>query len=510
MSNIVRERQQLIKEAVEETLKAERRALLPHIYGFKPYKWTNEYWASTNRMKFICAANQISKSSTQIRHAIDLATDKTKWPKFFPKRNPKVFWYIYPNKDKVSEEYDEKWVKEFLPRGAMAEDADYGWAPFYRRGSLAGIKFNSGVTLYFKTWLQDLQSGTVDALFIDEEIPENLYPELAMRVTRYDGMLSMVFTATLNQTFWHDVIEKRGKKDERFKSADKWQISMEHDCRFYADGSPSPWTPEEVQKQKNKCGTETEINRRIHGRFVSEKGLMYPSFSRSRNFKEPMKIPAGWDYYGGVDIGTGGPDAHPAAVSILAVRPDYKYGRLIRIWIGDEENTTDTTQILNKYIDLSADLNMTDANYDWASKEFHLRAMAAGIPFSKANKAKDFGEDLLNILFKNGMLDIEDYGLDAHKLLSELETLRSSTPKQHAIDNGCDSLRYAASKIPWDLSDITTKPIEINNETKKEKTPDEQRIEYATKQSNETKEAEDETEWGFEREMEEFNDLMEC
>lgn len=507
----IKAKQQLIREVKALEIEAAKKLQLPHIYGFKPYAWTREYWDSTNRMKFICAGNQVSKSSTQIRHAIDLATDKSKWNKFFPKRSPKVFWYIYPNKDKVKEEFEEKWIKEFLPRGAMIDDPEFGWTAMFARGNLTGVKFHSGVTLYFKTWHTDLQSGTVDGLFIDEELPKELYPELAMRVTRYDGIISMVFTATLNQKFWFDVIERRGQKGERFPDADKWQISMEHHCRYYADGTESPWTPQEVQKQKNKCGTITEINRRIHGRFVSEQGVAYPSFSRSKHLVPPTATPGDWEYYAGVDIGAGGPDNHPACVAVIAVRPDYRFGKVTRFWLGNNEETTDTSQILNKYIFLTKQLNMTGANYDWASKEFALRAQAAGVPFAKAEKARDFGEDLLNILLKNNMLVFEnapEYAEDIDRLATQFETLRKSTPKTHADDDGIDGVRYGVTRIPWDLDAITSEVIGPVEQVQAIKSSDDERIEHAIRQSN-ARDEDQEEDCSFDNEIDEYNELME-
>src|SRR5690606_38931105 len=121
---------------------------------------------------------------------------------------------------------------------------------------------------------------------------------------------------------------------------------------YYADGTPSPWTPEEVAKQKAKCGSEEEINRRIHGRFVSSQGRRFPSFVRARNMKPGYGvIDRSWDFYAGVDIGTSG-DGHPAAIVIVAVRPDYKYARVVRVWKGPRDEYTNTSQILQKYLEL--------------------------------------------------------------------------------------------------------------------------------------------------------------
>lgn len=491
----------LLKIAELELKKIQTRAELPHLFGFPPYRWTVEYWESTggpNRQKFLCAGNQVSKSSTQIRHAIDLATDRSKWPKFFPKRKPQTFWYVYPDAGKVQEEVMDKWEREFLPRGEMKESGDYSWKYMYRKGDIVGIHFTgTQVKIYFKTWKQDFQAGTIDAAFVDEELDPKIYEELARRLTRYGGLFSMVYTATKGYSFWYDVIEKRGKTGERFPEAHKWQVSMQHDCQFYFDGSPSPWTPERVAQEIAKCGTPAEVDKRIHGRYKNDAGLKYPSFSRERNVKPASRLDLTWLYYGGIDIGTGGPDAHPAAITITSVNKEFTKARVVRHWRGDKVKHTTTTDILNKYVEMSKGLPMTGAYYDWSSKEFYLRALAAGIPMLKAEKGQDFGTDLLNVLFKNEILDIDDIE-DCEPLIVELGNLKEETNKKHAEDDSIDSCRYSVTKIPFDLDKIIAK----TNFYEAEKPV----IKKSTRHENHTDEARND--YAYETEIEDFNDLL--
>lgn len=72
-------------------LDKKHRSLLPHKYGWKNYPWFNEFFEQNNRTAFLCAANQISKSSSQIRKVIALATERELWPKYF-RRQPRLFW----------------------------------------------------------------------------------------------------------------------------------------------------------------------------------------------------------------------------------------------------------------------------------------------------------------------------------------------------------------------------------------------------------------------------------
>lgn len=438
-------------------------------------------------------------SSTQIRHCIDLATDPSKWKKFFPKRQPHTFWYIYPDGNKINEEFDQKWEREFMPRGMMRNHHQYGWSKLYHRANFVGIRFNTGVSVYFKSWRQDFQSSTIDACFVDEEIPFDKYDELSQRLNDADGIFSMVFTATIGQKEWYDVIELKGKHGEKFPNAFKVQVSMEYDCMEYADGTPTKFTREEIDRRKAKCSSEREINRRIHGRFVSDEGLAFPSFDRTKNVKLKSVTDKQWLFYGGVDIGTGGREGHPAAITISAIRPDYRYGKLYKFWRGNKYETTTTTDILNRYIEMTRGLFMTANFYDWHSKEFFLRTQSAGVPFLQADKARDFGFDLVNTLFRNQMYDIET---DEHTddLIFEIENLKATARKTSAEDDGIDSLRYSLSSIPWDFTGITN---EIVLPTLEEKI-----IKINSRHENPYDPNKPEDDWGPDSYIDEYNELL--
>lgn len=443
-------------------------------------------------------------SSSQIRHMIDLATNPPKWKKFFMVREPRTFWYIYPDGNKVSEEVEEKWIPEFMPRGSMRNHPQYGWEKIIQASKFKGFKFNTGVSIYFKTWRQDFQAATIDMIGIDEEIPFSKYDELIQRLTIAKGVMSMAFTATLGQREWFETIELKGKHGERFPNAFKRQISLEYDCKYYADGTPSMFTDEEIRRRKALCSSEREINRRVHGRFVSDEGLAFPSFQRTNNVKKAGETDRQWLFYGGIDIGTGGRDGHPAAIAISAIHPKFQKGKLYRFWMGNQYETTNTSQILNKYIEMTRDLRMTGSFYDWHSKEFYLRAQAAGVPLIKADKAQDFGVDLMNTLFRNRMYDIEE-GEHIDNLLYELENLKIQDVKlrkTRARDDACDAVRYSLSSVPWDFSNITMVPED--DEAKNTEPIHRER----GRELNRPRKKEHEDEWGFEQDIEEFNELL--
>lgn len=456
--------EQLQAKLARLELEKKKRAIedgLPHLYGYPWYDWAWDFFKSENKDCFLVAANQISKSSTQIRKFIDWATDVKEWKRRWPLRptGPKQFWYLYPTKDVVDGEVETKWIPEFLPRDAYKSSSQYGWEIKNRNKHIDHILFNNGMRIVFKTYATDvhhLQSGTVDMIGFDEELPEDLYEELNFRRQAIDGYLCGVFTATRGQEFWRLAIEEIGTSQETFTTAFKQQVSM-YDCMLYRDGSPSRWTKEKIQRAINACKSEAEVKRRVFGRFVADSGLKYPSFERAKNVRKKEPLPHDWLLYAGVDIGQGG-SGHPASIAFVAVNPQYTRGRVFLGWRGDGLHTANS-DILEKFCQMRGSLKMTAQYYDWHSKDFFLLATRRGVPFIPAEKSQDLGVQTLNVLFKNDMLCIDE-DEELEKLAVELTTLREETPKTKAKDDFIDALRYAVTKIPWDYTAIKSEALE--------------------------------------------------
>jgi len=458
---------------LEEKLKLKEG--LPHRYGLKRYLWQKEYdEAKYIKKRLICAANQIGKSTAQICDRIEIATDPDIWEDLWPSQfavNPKTrpySWYLYPNQDTVMTEFREKWEPYYLPRGEYKDHEIFGWKEAIVNKVLKYIEFNSGYKIYFKTYnqnAQDLQSGTVFAIDCDEELPENLLPELQARLFATDGYFSMAFTATLGQEFWYKVIERRGEPDEMWKDAWKRQISM-YDCLKYHDGTKAPWTIGRIEQAVKNCKSKAEVERRIKGRFIKDEGLKYSGFDRERNYKPFPRdssgklfkgVPKGWSVYSAVDVGSGGDNNHPAAYSFLMVNAALTK---IRWFKGRRLDGIETTaeDIYKHYVRDCGTLQPSVEAYDWASKDFGTISNRAGRPFKKAEKNHEFGEMALNTALKSGMFQVyydpEDVEDESLKIVREFETLGINSNKRHAKDDFIDSIRYAICEIPIDWETI--------------------------------------------------------
>lgn len=426
---------------------------LPFLYGWPWYSWAKDFFDSTNKVNLLCAANQISKSSTQIRKCLDWATNKTKWPTLW-RRAPKQFWYLYPNQDTLNAEWETKW-SQFIPQKGMENDPYYGFKEEWDKKDLTALHFNSGVHLYFKTYSQkttNLQTGTVDALFCDEELPLNHYDELMFRLSSSEGYFHMVFTATLAQDFWRQALEPIGTEKPNLPNAWKKQVTM-YDCLRYDDDTPSHWTVDKIQDVISKCRTKNEVLRRVFGRFVRDSNQKYPTFNPSKHMVERQFIGPDWFTFVGVDVGSGG-TAHPSAIVFVAVRPDYRFGVVYQTWRGDGEVTT-SGDVFNKFLEMKKKMLgiPTGFFYDYSAKDFGTIATRGGESFSKAEKSHDIGEPILNTLFKQSMLFII---LDEQsaKLSTELNSLANVADKTKQKDDLSDALRYAVASIPWDWTGI--------------------------------------------------------
>ncbi len=429
---------------------------LPHIYGFPWYRWAKDYFDSTNKNSFICAANQISKSSTQIRKMIDWATDikkwKTLWPGLMPGQKPNQFWAFYPTAEVWQAEFDSKWEPDFLPRNELKTDPIFGWKAVNDKGYIKKIEFNSGVTIYCKSYAQkakDLQSGSVHAMFLDEEAPVDFMPELQARLRATDGYMNGVMTPTLGQEYWRRVFEPKNKEEEIYPSAFKRTVSL-YDSQEYINKKPSRWTNKRIEEIIAECPTDADVQRRVFGRFIKSENLRFESFDLDRNMMAPQPVPKSWGIFGAVDPGSGGKSGHPAAMIMLAIRPDYKEGWAFKALRMDGIQTANP-DILKAFRQFKKGHMLMSQVYDYKDKDFFLVAQSEGESFSMANKTRDEGYGLVNSLFKTGMLKIFRGDPELDKLVGELMTLSVTEDKRKSKDDLADALRYAAMSIPWDF-----------------------------------------------------------
>lgn len=487
---------------------------LPHLYGLKFYKWQREFFESRNKMNLLCAANQIGKSTIAIRKNIEWACNKKLWKDLW-NTTPRMFWYFYPSGDVATIEFEKKWVPDYLPRGAMKADPQYGWEADYVEGDISAVHFRSGVSIFFKTYGQriiNLQTATVHMVTCDEEMPESYVDELIARLRATGGYYNQVFTATVGYQLWYQAMECIGTDDEAFKLAHKQVVSM-YDCVTFEDGTASMWTLEKIAEAEASCSSKKEVARRIHGRFVRDEGLRYESFDYDRNAKPFEPLPKDWSIYVGIDIGSGGKNRSSGSIVFIAVSPDFSKARVIDTWRGDNVETT-ASDILAIYRKMRGERIVVRAAYDYASREFGLISSRMSENFERADKSKVSGESTLNTLFKAGALVI-DTGGDGHyqKLITELMSIPGGAEKNRKFkDDLADALKYAIALIPWDFAKIQSEasgqPVDVkvdDNTPKAEWTEAEYEAWQIRQRRGEMEDIKNEGWYDYEMEVSEWN-----
>lgn len=290
----------------------------------------------------------------------------------------------------------------------------------------------------------------------DEEVDPSLMSELQARLFASNGYFHICMTPTQGYEYWRESTEIRGYK-ERFPNALKMQISM-YDCLEYADKTKSHWTEERIEEIKRSCKSDAEVQRRVYGKFVLDSGLKYPGFSVTKNLIEPVPIPEDWGVYVGVDSGSGGERNHPAAIAFIAMRPDFRLGYVFKGVRLDGIETV-ASDIINLTNQMIAEIKnpVHGIYYDQAAPDLKNISGRMSGGWLQAEKSHLIGEQVLNVSFKNSMLQIFNIP-ETESLINELKSLKISTSKLLANDDYCDALRYGCTRIPWDWSAINELP----------------------------------------------------
>ena len=499
------------------------------------YYWSWLWQRNYNRLALLTCANQVGKSTANIRKCLRLAYDiDDVWGKLWPTVPvPNLFWYFYPSFEQVDVEWRTKWLPLMTSeRNCPRFGYELIEQKYKKKDIIAEVRFNTGVNLIFKSYHQheiSLQSSTVYGLFIDEELPEKLWGELKSRTASCRGLVSGVFTPTIGQELFAHAFDDRlkGTEQENFPSAYKVKISL-YDCKYYCkinwsdknkttgqdlvmdiqqpklvdhkgnviqrkektspdlskgwiyDHNNKPilefnlmgeraWTDEDIQRFEEDCVNERTRLVRIMGEFIRESGLMYHGYLEQKNNLHNIKVPRTWDYYVGVDIGSGGTN-HPAAIVFVATSEDHRQGLVIDAWRGDKIETT-ADMIFNKYLEMKYrhkayfGKEPIVRTYDGAARDFFLVSRKAGESFKSAKKDRKEGIDLLNTLFNLQGLSLlmTDYVGELNPymrlLQRELQTVPSEEDQKKVEmagirDDLVDALRYCCFVIPWNLDYI--------------------------------------------------------
>jgi phage terminase large subunit-like protein len=452
------------KIAIEKKLQRTKESL-PHLYGIDWYPFQKEFLETTKEVQFLCCANQIGKSTVLCAKLVKYATDQGLWGELWQDK-PDTFAYLLPNQRLHNENARTKWAS-VLPQNEFKDDEYWGW-DFDKRGrDFRGITFRNGVKILFLSYGQNihcLQNLTCHVVAFDEEPDWEIVPEVqtrteSIKVARpniknaWGGFKMFAFTATKSQNFFREVLEETGPKERwPVSQGNVWKKTVSlFDCQKHVSGKDSVWTTEKIHSIIKSLPTEAEIARRVYGRFQASESLVYPQYTRAGNNIDYVPPLPGYNYYAGIDYGSGG-TAHPSSIVFVAVNPEYTKAYVTDVWLGDDGQLTTCSDVIEKYRSMIKGRNVVQAFYDWGAKDLHTFAMRAGLTLSRANKDHKIGEDTLNGLFKHEMLWICDTDYYSNILCTQLTTFVKKAKSKKVFDDAIDALRYAVSSIPWDFS----------------------------------------------------------
>lgn len=279
-------------------------------------------------------------------------------------------------------------------------------------GILKAVSLKNWCTIHIKTydqWQENVQWGNPDWMWLDEEpVNQDVWGELKAR-TRTKNCEMLITMTPLNGLtgvydffFWNDNKELEAK------------------CKIYRVSSlDNPHT----DKTWTLWMSAEEYRLRVDGSFESPTGLVYSSFSRSKNivpYFDPTRE-EWWKFYKAIDFWT----SHPTAIVFLAQDPDDNLYVYDEIKLANTELKEIVRQLTDRsrWVDFEYFVRDSGAAREWLEleKQFWIRTVPADKNSRWANDMSNRRTWILmiNNLFHNGKLFIAD---TCKLLIKELES----------------------------------------------------------------------------------------
>lgn len=174
-------------------------------------------------------------------------------------------------------------VEYWMPKGMVLK--------YYEKDNIMVLK--NGSEIGFKSCdsgREKFQGTSKDYIWFDEEPPEDVYTECLLRTLDCKGNIWGTMTPLKGLTWVYDTIYLNEKNDPEV-----FCIVMSVEDNPYIDLGELA--------RVNSLLTEDEKEARMHGRFVSRTGLIYPHFSEGIHVCKPFEVPNDWNKYRAIDPG---------------------------------------------------------------------------------------------------------------------------------------------------------------------------------------------------------------
>lgn len=263
-----------------------------------------EFHRSKKRFRFLFGGNRTGKTTAGAIEALWHAMGMHR----YNRKPPASGWVVSPTFEQQRDSAQEK-ILRYLPT-YEATSKPKSYKVVYRdraRGYIdritipicsanyPGIKHT---TITFKSAEQGQQAfagASVPWIWLDEEIPLDIYQECLMRVVDCLGSIWGTMTP-LEGDLYNMVTEELHGKDPELAY---WHVTL------YENPYLSPYEIERLVEFMD----ETEKEARMFGRYEPKSGRVYGKFREEVHVVEPFKIPDSWRKIAGFDHGLRNPTA---------------------------------------------------------------------------------------------------------------------------------------------------------------------------------------------------------
>lgn len=536
------------------------RELNPHKY-YDLYSWQDEFINCSKPRQYLTAANQVGKSVALMLKAHKLCTDVDFRFKQWGKNQPKMGWYVLPSQGHINDFFYTKWLPEILSKGEAKEKGPYAWTLIKEGNNVKGIRFlATNCILSFVTTgsrATNLQGRSLGFVIFDEEPPVSMLAEIEMRTASFNdeitgkstAILAFAFTPTSGQDYFKKIFcfndrsflrfipddlkaiyffdkelneyrtcSVKQEEDELYPISDqvyKRRVST-FEAITFKSGRAGKYTEARIRELIKMQPSKRDALIRVFAAFEKDDngGLLYPNFNRDKHIKivtnPNIYQSAQGIFTAGIDYGSG--TNHTSAIAITHINPTCNRATVIKLWRGTMGIRTTADDVVKKYIEMSAGLNIDFPFYDWAAADLDtVYWRMTGKNLIQAQKSHEIGQNLIDTLYKNDLLEIIARKGDPYIewLANEYENLTADQKKNHRTDDLSDAIRYSLAGVAHlfnleELSPDFKNKVNAEKITKKKEIPED----YGVRSWKNVKEKEINSDDWIEKEIDEWANLF--
>jgi len=323
----------------------------PLNYGFPPHAAQLRVHRATHDEVFLVAANRWGKSVTGMRESLWRATGTHPHKKIKPHR---VIWCGFVDfsfYNKVTKRHFQDWV----PKGRLIQfHESEKWAKFKRSdGGTCTVYF-----LSYESGRESWQGGAVDFVWLDEELPEDIYQEASARLIDTRGQMLMTQTPVSGLGWAYDQIyvpSTMGMRPETLVV--QGGLAARDDSREYevGDSLVPHMDRDQILRFAKNIKNPDERAIRIFGEFKGRSGGVYKMYDPEVHVIPAFKTPRYYEIWGGID-----PGFHGFAALFFAMDPKGRVYVVDEYFSQQENHTTRAKALWDK---ITSAFNLDDEEY---------------------------------------------------------------------------------------------------------------------------------------------------